>query len=96
MAEQDDGNDGWTGLLMCICLVTTLGNTVPVGYFIGVINEPAAVMKVWVRMTLYEDYQVHLTDSQLNFLWTSIVSIFMVGGILGSLFAAWFSKNFGR
>lgn len=96
MAKQDDGSDGWSWRLLGICLVTTLGNTMPVGYFIGVINEPAAVMQIWVKKTVYHEYQITMSQRSLNLLWTSIVSMFMIGGILGSLFSAWFCKNCGR
>lgn len=96
MPSQDGEGKGWPRLLLGICLTTTLGNTVPVGYFIGVVNAPAAVMKFWWREALLHEYHIHISDRNLNLLWSCIVSIFLIGGIAGSFFSAWFCKNFGR
>lgn len=96
MPSQNGGGEGWPRLLLGICVTTTLGNAVPVGYFIGVMNSPAEVMRSWWREALLDDYHINMSETNLNLLWSCIVSIFQIGGIVGSLFSAWCCKNFGR
>lgn len=67
-----------------------------VGYHIGVINSPAEYMKTWCKETLYSRYGLELTFDQLQTLWSAVVSIFLIGGCLGSLVGAWFADRFGR
>lgn len=67
-----------------------------VGYHIGVINSPAESMKKWCKETLLARYGVQLSFDQLQILWSAVVSIFLIGGCLGSLVGAWFADRFGR
>ncbi|KAH8290951.1 hypothetical protein KR054_007338, partial [Drosophila jambulina] len=87
---------GWTPLLLLICLTVTLGTTVPVGYFFGVLNAPAEIIKKWCKDILATEYDTIVTASQLDILWTSIVSIYLIGGICGSCFSALCSDKYGR
>ncbi|KAH8372990.1 hypothetical protein KR009_009610 [Drosophila setifemur] len=88
--------NGWTPLLLFICLMVTLGTTVPVGYFFGVLNAPAEIIKTWCRDILASEYDTIASDGQLDILWTSIVSIYLIGGICGSCFSALCSDKYGR
>lgn len=36
---------GWTPILLLICVATTIGAVIPVGYALGVMNTPAEVGK---------------------------------------------------
>ncbi|KAH8261549.1 hypothetical protein KR044_011145, partial [Drosophila immigrans] len=92
----NDAGQGWNWLLLAICLTTTLGSTVPVGYFFGVLNAPAEIIKRWCDNILASEYDTNSSSSQLELLWTSIVSIYLIGGIVGSCFAAFFSNKYGR
>ncbi|KAI8035724.1 hypothetical protein M5D96_011474 [Drosophila gunungcola] len=87
---------GWTPLLLLICLTVTLGTTVPVGYFFGVLNAPAEIIKKWCQDILASEYDTIVTAGQLDILWTSIVSIYLIGGICGSCFSALLSDKYGR
>lgn len=96
MQHVNDAGDGWTWVLLLICLTTTVGTTVPVGYFFGVLNAPAEVIKAWCADILFNEYDTQSNSGQLNLLWTSIVSIYLIGGIIGSCFGAWCSNKYGR
>ncbi|XP_017839083.1 solute carrier family 2, facilitated glucose transporter member 7 isoform X2 [Drosophila busckii] len=87
---------GWTPLLLVICVTVTIGTTVPVGYFFGVLNAPAAVIKRWCHEILDSEYDTESDADDLNLLWSFIVSVYLIGGICGSCFGAWFSNKFGR
>ncbi|KAI9582397.1 hypothetical protein GQX74_009785 [Glossina fuscipes] len=86
----------WRPLLVVTCFFTTLGSCIPVGYFLGIMNGPAMFIKVWCYDTIRSKYGLSLSVSQLDVLWALIVAIFLVGGICGSLFAAWCCNKFGR
>lgn len=88
--------NGWTPLLLLVCLTVTLGTTIPVGYFFGVLNAPAEIIKKWCQDILASEYDTIVTSGQLDILWTSIVSIYLIGGICGSCFSALCSEKYGR
>ncbi|KAH8371635.1 hypothetical protein KR093_008344, partial [Drosophila rubida] len=86
----------WSMLLLLVAFATTLGAAVPTGYCIGVINSPATLMKEWCNQTIHEKYGGSLSSGGLDILWSSIVSIFLVGGAIGSLGGAGLANKFGR
>lgn len=67
-----------------------------VGYNIGVINSPADFMQAWCNQTLIDRYDLWLTFDQLQTLWSIIISIFLVGGCIGSLVGVSLTDKFGR
>lgn len=53
-------------------------------------------MKKWCNETLHDRYGIALTFGELQTLWSAVVSIFLIGGCLGSLAGAWLADRFGR
>lgn len=53
-------------------------------------------MKDWCNQTVHKTYGSTLSTSELEILWSSIVSIFLVGGAIGSLGGAGLANKFGR
>lgn len=53
-------------------------------------------VQFWANTTLIEQYDVWLNRQQLNVLWSTIVSIFLIGGAISSLGGAWIADRFGR
>ncbi|KAB0794592.1 hypothetical protein PPYR_11431 [Photinus pyralis] len=86
----------WSVLLIIVALSITIGLYVPVGYNIGVVNSPAEVIRSWCLESARTRYNVDLTYGQLTMLWSSIVSIFLIGGIIGSLTGSWLADFMGR
>lgn len=66
------------------------------GYNIGVMNSPGEYIKQWCNQTLIDSYNLELSEGVLTTLFATIVSIFLVGGCIGSLFAATLADRFGR
>ncbi|XP_025837362.1 solute carrier family 2, facilitated glucose transporter member 1 isoform X2 [Agrilus planipennis] len=87
---------GWTKLLILAGITTTFGSSLPVGYNIGVVNAPADIIKNFCNESMYTRYGAVLSDAQMEFLWSAIVSIFLVGGSIGSLTGSWLADNVGR
>ncbi|KAJ9583498.1 hypothetical protein L9F63_022161, partial [Diploptera punctata] len=87
---------GWTSLLVLTGVATTAGSCLPVGYNIGVMNTPAHIIREFCNASVSARYGIELGPSQLNILWSIIVSIFLVGGVTGSLSGGWVADRFGR
>lgn len=53
-------------------------------------------MRAWCEATLLERYDLKLTPSSLEILWSTVVSLFLVGGAIGSVTGASIANKFGR
>lgn len=53
-------------------------------------------MRHWCNETIIERYNIYLTTSAIELLWSAIVSIFLIGGAIGSLTGATLANKFGR
>ncbi|XP_055629802.1 solute carrier family 2, facilitated glucose transporter member 1-like isoform X2 [Toxorhynchites rutilus septentrionalis] len=86
----------WTFWLITAGICTTFGAAIPTGYNIGVINAPANLIKEWCNDTIYEAYGITFNENSLDTFWATVVSVFLVGGMIGSLGGAWFADKLGR
>ncbi|XP_076250198.1 solute carrier family 2, facilitated glucose transporter member 5-like isoform X2 [Rhynchophorus ferrugineus] len=87
---------GWTKILILAALATVLGSSTPVGYNIGVINTPGYIIKQFCNESVHSRYNIVLDESQLDILWSSVVSIFLIGGSIGSLSGSILADKTGR
>ncbi len=53
-------------------------------------------MKAWANKTLFKNYEVELTNNQVDLLWSFIVSIFLIGGAIGSFVGSYVADRIGR
>lgn len=53
-------------------------------------------MKSFCNDSIRENYNIQLSNHELQILWSAIVSIFLIGGVSGSLIASWLSDRYGR
>lgn len=53
-------------------------------------------MRTWTNETIFNRNGIGLTENTLATLWASIVSIFLIGGAVGSLGGAWINDKLGR
>ncbi|KAG5898275.1 hypothetical protein JTB14_008619 [Gonioctena quinquepunctata] len=96
MSETNVPQPGWSRLLILAGVATTLGLSLPVGYNIGVVNTPAKIIKAFCNESLQTRYNVFVNTSQLDLIWSSIVSIFLVGAATGSLCGSVLADKIGR
>ncbi|XP_055629804.1 solute carrier family 2, facilitated glucose transporter member 3-like isoform X2 [Toxorhynchites rutilus septentrionalis] len=89
-------DSGWTTSLFTLGVTSTLGVSIPVGFNLGVINALSEYIKEWNNATLYEQHRISFSTNALNTVLATIVSIFLIGGVLGSLGAAFMADRFGR
>lgn len=65
-------------------------------FLYSILSLSLQLMKVWCNQTVQEKYGSTLSTSGLDILWSSIVSIFLVGGAIGSMGGAGLANKFGR
>lgn len=53
-------------------------------------------MQNFCNKSVKERYNINLNQKDLNFLWSTIVSIFLIGGVVGSLGSSHIANKFGR
>jgi Sugar (and other) transporter. len=54
------------------------------------------IIREFCNATVADRYGVSMGPSQLEILWSIIVSVFLVGGVTGSLSGGWVADRFGR
>ncbi|XP_012282408.1 solute carrier family 2, facilitated glucose transporter member 1 isoform X2 [Orussus abietinus] len=94
--EEHENSAGWTPMLLLAGATCCLGSALPAGFNIGVMNNPAHLMQDFCNQSFEQRYNVHLTKEELNVVWSMIVSIFLIGGVTGSLVASWIADRLGR
>ncbi|CAL4059871.1 unnamed protein product [Meganyctiphanes norvegica] len=77
-------------------MVPLLGSSLPLGYGLGIMNSPQIIIRKWIQETLIIKYDLHLTEHQEVSLWAIIVSIFLVGSMIGAVMGAPLVHRIGR
>ncbi|XP_047491767.1 solute carrier family 2, facilitated glucose transporter member 3-like [Penaeus chinensis] len=73
-----------------------MGSSVPAGYSLGVINTPQEIIRSWLRVTVLQRYGVTLSASEEVSLWAVIVTLYVVGAIIGAPAGATVADRIGR
>ncbi|XP_041826525.1 solute carrier family 2 member 11, like [Melanotaenia boesemani] len=76
--------------------VCGIGGTFQYGYSVSVMTSPSAFIKDLVNKTCVQRYGVFLEQWQVSLIWSFTVSIFCIGGLLGSLLAGSLTSTLGR
>ncbi|KAK5910169.1 hypothetical protein CesoFtcFv8_004029 [Champsocephalus esox] len=82
-------------LVLAAC-AACIGGTFQFGYNISVINAPTTDVHHFINQTWIERYQIGIPESVLTLLWSTIVSIFTIGGLLGVTVGGTLSVKHGR
>uniref|UniRef100_H2LTF1 Solute carrier family 2, facilitated glucose transporter member 5 n=1 Tax=Oryzias latipes TaxID=8090 RepID=H2LTF1_ORYLA len=91
---MDSGKKITFPLLMSVG--TAVLGSLQFGYNTGVINAPQKIIENFINNTWLERYQEPITKVSLTAIWSLSVSIFSVGGIVGSFSVGLFLNRFGR
>ncbi|NXP06946.1 GTR11 protein, partial [Thinocorus orbignyianus] len=73
-----------------------IGGAFQYGLQISIINSPAEYIKSFIRETWLKRYGSSPNEELITLMWSFIVSIYSIGGLLGSLSAGYLSVRFGR
>ncbi|XP_060894072.1 solute carrier family 2, facilitated glucose transporter member 11b isoform X1 [Labrus mixtus] len=82
-------------LLLAVC-AACIGGTFQYGYNVSIINAPTMFVHNFINQTWSDRYQSDITDHVLTLLWSAIVSIFTVGGLIGVTIGGTMSMMLGR
>uniref|UniRef100_A0A7N6BH77 Major facilitator superfamily (MFS) profile domain-containing protein n=1 Tax=Anabas testudineus TaxID=64144 RepID=A0A7N6BH77_ANATE len=82
-------------LLLAAC-AACIGGTFQYGYNISVINAPTMYVQNFMNQTWRERYQIDVSQEFLTLLWSTIVSMFTLGGFIGVTIGGTLSVKLGR
>lgn len=63
---------------------------------IGVINAPAQILKDWINDTYIARHDMPLSENTIDLIWSFVVSVFLIGGAVGSFAASFIANRYGR
>ncbi|KAF7200196.1 solute carrier family 2, facilitated glucose transporter member 11 isoform X2 [Nothobranchius furzeri] len=73
-----------------------VGGTFQYGYNISIINGPTKYVQNFINHTWMERYHTNISENGLTLLWSTIVSIFTLGGLIGVSIGGTLSVRLGR
>ncbi|XP_067377543.1 solute carrier family 2, facilitated glucose transporter member 11b isoform X1 [Channa argus] len=82
-------------LVLAVC-AACIGGTFQYGYNVSVINAPTMYVQNFINQTWRERYQTDISGGALTLLWSTIVSMFTLGGFIGVTIGGTLSVKLGR
>ncbi|KAM4616817.1 solute carrier family 2, facilitated glucose transporter member 11b isoform 2-T2 [Polymixia lowei] len=82
-------------LLLAAC-AACIGGTFQYGYNVSIINAPTKSIQNFINQTWLERYQTDISEQALTLLWSTIVSMFTLGGFVGTYIGGTLSIKIGR
>ncbi|MGH0151449.1 UNVERIFIED_CONTAM: hypothetical protein FKN15_024099 [Acipenser sinensis] len=83
-------------MLVLAIFVLGIGGTFQYGFQISVLNSPSPYIKKFLNETWLMRYGAALEDWKLNLIWSFIISLYAVGGLIGALNAGHLAVKYGR
>ncbi|KAI1900620.1 hypothetical protein AGOR_G00051800 [Albula goreensis] len=96
MPDDDQLEEGSARILALTVCSAAIGGTLQYGYNIAIINAPTVYIQTFINETFQERWGAELEVYQVTLIWTFIVSIFSLGGLMGALIAGPMAIRFGR
>ena len=90
--NQAQMNGGWTFYLFFCNLSIIIGSSFMLGYNVSAVNAPFLVISQWMNETIYET-GTELSEDQLNTQWSVSVTLYLIGGTVGSTWFPGFLAN---
>ncbi|XP_057236120.1 solute carrier family 2, facilitated glucose transporter member 9-like isoform X6 [Malurus melanocephalus] len=82
--------------LLSVTLLVSFGSSMLYGYNLAVVNSPAEYIKAFYNATWSQRYGHGLAPGPLTLLYALTVSIFALGGLVGSLLVGVLVEQYGR
>ncbi|NXG81453.1 GTR9 protein, partial [Stercorarius parasiticus] len=82
--------------LLSVTLLVSFGSSMLYGYNLAVVNSPAEHIKAFYNATWSQRYGHGLASGSLTLLYSLTVSIFALGGLVGSLLVGVLVERYGR
>ncbi|XP_063065965.1 solute carrier family 2, facilitated glucose transporter member 11-like [Engraulis encrasicolus] len=84
-----------TSLIFTAC-ATCIGGAFQNGYNISIVNSPSMSVRTFINQTWTERYESAISEELLTLFWSIIVSIFTLGGLVGSWVGGTLANKYGR
>ncbi|XP_072293460.1 solute carrier family 2, facilitated glucose transporter member 9-like [Eucyclogobius newberryi] len=82
--------------LLAVAFLTSFGSSMLYGYNLAVVNSPALYIKDFYNRTVVARNGTGLNEEALTLMYSLTVSVFAIGGLLGSLIVGMLVTRFGR
>ncbi|CAH2322920.1 solute carrier family 2, facilitated glucose transporter member 9-like [Pelobates cultripes] len=82
--------------LVVVSIISSFGSSMLYGYNLAVVNSPSEHIKRFYNATWLQRYGQPLAQSPLTIMYSLTVSVFALGGMLGSLMVGILVSRFGR
>ncbi|XP_029007717.1 solute carrier family 2, facilitated glucose transporter member 11 [Betta splendens] len=82
--------------LVLMVASAAFGGTLQYGYNLAIMNAPTTFIQTFINETFLERWDVQLENYQVTLVWTVIVSIFSLGGLIGALITGPMTIRYGR
>ncbi|XP_037355527.1 solute carrier family 2, facilitated glucose transporter member 7 [Talpa occidentalis] len=94
--SEGEARKGFQPTLVLATLSAAFGSAFQYGYNIAVVNTPHKVLKSFYNETYFERHGTFMDEKNLLILWSCTVSMFPLGGLLGSLVVGLMVDRCGR
>ncbi|XP_028613901.1 solute carrier family 2, facilitated glucose transporter member 9 isoform X2 [Grammomys surdaster] len=95
-AENKQSQRNWSFSLVVAALVGAFGSSFLYGYNLSVVNAPTPYIKAFYNETWGRRHGHPIDPDTLTLLWSVTVSIFAIGGLVGTLMVKMIGKFLGR
>ncbi|XP_074868689.1 solute carrier family 2, facilitated glucose transporter member 11-like isoform X2 [Carettochelys insculpta] len=85
----------YRGLIQMI-LVLGIGGSFPYGFHISMINYPSLHIRTFINETWIQRYNYPLHHETIMLLWSFIVSVYGIGGVLGNIYGAYLTSKYRK
>ncbi|XP_017578366.1 solute carrier family 2 member 15a isoform X1 [Pygocentrus nattereri] len=85
-----------TSSLLAVAFLTSFGSSMLYGYNLAVVNSPAGYIKDFYNRTVVSRNGTGLNGEALTLMYSLTVSVFAIGGLIGSLMVGILVTKFGR
>ncbi|XP_062850874.1 solute carrier family 2 member 15a [Trichomycterus rosablanca] len=85
-----------TSSLLAVAFLTSFGSSMLYGYNLAVVNSPAGYIKDFYNHTVVSRNRTGLNGEALTLMYSLTVSVFAIGGLIGSLMVGGLVTRFGR
>ncbi|XP_063163115.1 solute carrier family 2, facilitated glucose transporter member 9-like isoform X2 [Candoia aspera] len=82
--------------LFAVTLLSSFGSSMLYGYNLAVVNSPAVHIKAFYNATWYQRYGQGLAQGPLTLMYSLTVSVFALGGLVGSFPVGMLVTQYGR
>ncbi|KAM6965140.1 solute carrier family 2, facilitated glucose transporter member 11b [Aplochiton taeniatus] len=82
--------------LLLAAWAACIGGTFQYGYNVSIINGPTKHVQAFINQTWLQRYDTEISAHALTLLWSTIVSIFTLGGFVGASIGGTLAIKFGR